>query len=83
MLESSGVIFSYLSPTRTRSPSCSRSPIGTRNPEWTGIAFRCDLSSLGHRRCLKLCRNISLGRNPSKSRSPSPTRSSKALGVLK
>ena len=28
----SGVILSYLSPTWTRSPSCSRSPIGTRSP---------------------------------------------------
>ena len=48
MLESSGVILSYLSPTWTRSPSCSRSSTGIRSPEWTGIALRCDPSSLVH-----------------------------------
>ena len=69
------MIFSYLSPTWTRSPSCSRSPTGTSSPEWTGIALRCDLSSPGHSRCLTLRKNISLGRNPSRSRSPSPIRS--------
>ena len=44
MRESNGVIFSYLSPTWTRSPSCSRSPT------WIGITPRCDLSSPGHSR---------------------------------
>ena len=74
-MESSGVIFSYLSPTWTRSPSCSRSPTGTRSSEWIGIALRCDLSSPGHNRCLTLSWNISQDSNPSRSRSPSPTRS--------
>ena len=75
MQESIRVIFSYLSPTWTRSPSCSRSHTGTRSPSWTGIALKCDPSSPSHSRCLTLCRNISLGRNPSCSRSPSSTRS--------
>ena len=44
MLKSSGVIFSYLSPTWTRSSSCSRSPT------WIGIAPRCDISSPNHSR---------------------------------
>ena len=64
MLESSGVIFSYLSPTWTKSPSYSRSPSGTRSPSWTGIALRCDPGSPGLSRCHTLCRNFGLGRNP-------------------
>ena len=70
MLESSGVIFSYLDPTWTRSPT------GTRSPEWIEIALSCDPRSPGHSMCLTLCRNISQGRNPSRSRSPTGTRSS-------
>ena len=75
MLESSGVIFSYLSPTWTRVLVVVGVLVALGVPEWAGIALRCDPSSPGHSRCLTLCRDIGLGRNPSCSRSPSSTRS--------
>ena len=68
MLESSKLVFQYLSPTWTRSPSGTRSPIGTR------IALRCDPGSLGLSSHSTSYRNISLS-NPSRSRNPSSTRS--------
>ena len=73
MQESSGMIFSYLSPTWTRSPNCSRCPTSTRSPIWTEIAPRCDLSSHGQGRCLTSTKSVSRGRNPSRSRSRSPS----------
>ena len=69
------MIFSYLSPTWTRSLVAVGVLLALGVPKWIGIALRCDPRSLGHSRCLTLCRNISLGRNPSRSRSPSSTRS--------
>ena len=39
MQESSGIIFCYLSPTLTRSPS------GTKSPDGTGITLRCNPGS--------------------------------------
>ena len=73
MQESSRMVFSYLSPTWTRSPSCSRIPTGTRNPVKTGIAPRCDPISPSHSRPPTSCRSIIRGRNPNLSRSPTGT----------
>ena len=70
MQEFSGIVFSYLSPTWTRSHVKDR------------IAPRCNLSSPSHSRCPTSCRSVSQGRNPSCSRisshttSPAGTRSS-------
>ena len=61
MLESSKLVFQYLSPTWTRSP------IGSK------IVLKCNLGYPGRHPTLH--RNASRGRNPSRSRSPTSTRS--------
>ena len=68
MLESSFDNFLYLSPTSTRKPKGTRSPIGT------GIALKCNPVSLGLNRHPTLYGKVSRDRNPSRSRSPSPSR---------